>query len=354
MPEAWLLPVPPAPFRADALEELGFTGGSPACLFLEGYAGPALPGLAPLPGGALVCAPLGQLAQQAAELPEAWREPAMRALRPGRTSLRLRRGPLPIGERTFVMGILNLTPDSFSDGGRYAAVDAALAQARALVAEGADFLDVGGESTRPGASPVPLEEEMRRVLPVLEALQGNLSVPVSIDTYKWPVARAALRLGAEIVNDITAGLGDPQMLSGCAEEGAAVVLMHTQETARYERVGDEIRRHLASRAKAALAAGIGEDAIVLDPGIGFGKDPGHSFAAMRTLPALRALGFPVLVGPSRKRFLGEATGRPVGARGNGTVAAAALCVALGADIVRVHDVGPALDAVQVADRTVRG
>ncbi|MDA8345622.1 MAG: dihydropteroate synthase [Thermaerobacter sp.] len=354
MPKAWLLPVPPSPFRSDVLEELGYAGGGPACIFLEAYDGPSLPGLAQLRDGALICAPLEELARTAERLSQPWQEAALQALRPVRSSLRLRRGLLPLGERTYVMGILNLTPDSFSDGGSYPDVDAAVHQAQRLIADGADILDIGGESTRPGAQAVPLDEELRRVVPVLKALQGRIDVPISIDTYKWPVAQEALRLGAEIVNDITAGRTDPVMLGGCAAAGAAVVLMHTQEEARYARVGDEIRRHLSERAAAARAAGIAEDAIVLDPGIGFGKEPDHSYAALRMLPSLRALGHPVLLGPSRKRFLGAATGRPTQERGNATVAAVALSVAMGADIVRVHEVGPAVDAARVADRTVRG
>ncbi len=353
MQRAWLLPVAPPPLSSDALRELGYAGGGPTCLFLEGYEGPALPGLVPLAGGGLVCALQDELARIAQALPAPWREEAQQALRPAPRALRLRRGLLPLGSRTYVMGILNLTPDSFSDGGRYVDPGRAVEQAKALVAAGADILDVGGESTRPSAAPVPLEEELHRVVPLLAALRGEIDVPISIDTYKWPVAEQALRLGAEIVNDISAGLSDPAMLPGCAREGAAVVLMHTQEEAHYARVGEEVRRHLAERADAARAAGVAGDAIVLDPGIGFGKEPEHSYAVLRMLPTLRALGYPVLSGPSRKRFLGDATGKPVAERGDATVAAAALSAALGADIVRVHDVAPVVDAVRVADRTVR-
>lgn len=353
MLRAWLLPVPPWPLRSDVLAELGYEGAGPACMFLEGYEGPAQPGLAPLAGGALLCAPRDELADATQALPAAWRDAAKQALAPPAEALRLRRGLLPLGARTYVMGILNLTPDSFSDGGSYPGVEGAVRAAEAMVAQGADILDVGGESTRPGSRPVPLDEEIERVVPVLEALRGRVGVPISIDTRKWPVAREALRLGAEIVNDVSAGLDDPEMLPGCARSGTAVVLMHSQTEARYARVGDEVRHHLAARAEAARAAGVAPDAIVLDPGIGFGKEPEHSYAVLRQLPALRALGYPVLMGPSRKRFLGAATGKATAERLSATVAAVALSAALGADIVRVHDVGPAVDAVRVADWTAR-
>jgi dihydropteroate synthase len=365
MPQAWLLPVPSTPFRSDVLEELGHTGGGPVCLFLEGYGGPALPGLSPLAAGAMLCGTAAEILERVQALPAPWRDAALLALRPAPRELRLRRGKLPLGARTYVMGILNLTPDSFSDGGRFDRVEEACRQALAMQAAGADIIDIGGESTRhfqrvhrqaDDASEVrqlPVEEELARVLPVLDALRGELEVPLSIDTYKWPVAEAALARGAEIVNDVTAGLADPQMLSGVARSGAAVVLMHSKQEASYRSVGDEVRRHLRERADAAQAAGIAREAIVLDPGFGFGKEPEHSFAALRQLPSLRALGYAVLSAPSRKSFLGAATGKPIGEREDATVAAAALSVALGADIVRVHSVGPAMDAIRVADRTVR-
>ncbi len=368
MPQAWLLPVPSLPFRSDVLEELGHAGGGPVCLFLEGYRGPALPGLTLLAEGAMLCGTAAQLQDRLQELPPPWRDAALGAMRPSPRALRLRRGTLPLGERTYVMGILNVTPDSFSDGGRFDQVEEACAQALAMQAAGADIIDIGGESTRhfqrahrqadaargvAAGGEVPVAEELRRVVPVLDALRGELEVPISIDTYKWPVAEAALERGAEIVNDVTAGLADPEMLAGVARSGAAVVLMHSKHEPTYHRVGDEVRRHLRERAEAAQAAGIPRDAVVLDPGFGFGKEPEHSFAALRMLPSLRALGYAVLSAPSRKSFLGAATGKPIEERGDATVAAVALSVALGADIVRVHSVGPAIDAIRVADRTVR-
>jgi dihydropteroate synthase len=367
MADAWAFCLPQPPWRADVLEEVGLGSARPVHLFLEAYEGPDLPQLTRGNGGALLSAPLPDLERLLVQLPEPWRRQAEDALRPAPAALRLPRGLLPLGSRTYVMGIVNVTPDSFSDGGRFSGVDEACRHALQLQEAGADIIDIGGESTRHfqrvhrradaqrgvAGGALPLEEELRRVVPVLEALRGQIAVPISIDTYKWPVAEAALRRGAEIVNDVTAGLGDPEMLPGAARRGAAVVLMHAKEDAGYRRVGDEIRRHLRDRARAAEAAGVARDAIVLDPGFGFGKEPEHSFASLRMLPSLRALGYPVLSGPSRKSFLGAATGKGVGERGDATVAAVALSVALGADIVRVHDVGPAVDAVRVADRTVR-
>ncbi len=364
MPDAWVLGVPQPPARADVLEEVGLGSARQVHLFLEGYDGPDLPQLTRGTGGALLSAPPSAMAALLAELGEPWRSIGERAMRPAPRGLRLPRGVLPLGTRTYVMGIVNVTPDSFSDGGHYDAVEQACRHALELQAAGADIIDIGGESTRwyqqahrqeggTGAR-VPLDEELRRVVPVLEELRGLLEVPVSIDTYKWPVAEAALRLGAEIVNDVTAGLADPGMLAGTARHGAAIVLMHAQDEPHYANVGEEVRRQLRERAQAALAQGIPADAVVLDPGIGFGKDPEHSFAVLRMLPSLRALGYAVLSAPSRKSFLGAATGRPIGERLAATMAAVALSVAFGADIVRVHDVVEAVDAVRVADRTVRG
>ncbi len=365
MADAWVLSVPQPPWRADVLEEVGLGPACPVHIFLEGYDGPDLPQLTRGNGGALLSAPPAAIGALLAEIGEPWHALAEQALRPAPRALRLPRGVLPLGERTYVMGVVNVTPDSFSDGGRYSGVDRACAHALALQAAGADIIDIGGESTRwyqkahraadeTADARVSLDEELRRVVPVLEALKGQIEVPISIDTYKWPVAEAALHLGAEIVNDVTAGLADPEMLRGTALHGAAIVLMHAQEEPSYLHAGEEVRRHLRERARQAEACGIARDAIVLDPGIGFGKKPEHDYAVLRMMPSLRALGYAVLSGPSRKSFLGAATGKPVGERLEATLAVAALSVALGADIVRVHDVTETVDAVRVADRTVRG
>jgi dihydropteroate synthase len=262
------------------------------------------------------------------------------------------------GERTHLMGVVNVTPDSFSDGGRYLNREAAVEHARRLVEAGADILDVGGESTRPGAGAVPAEGELERVLPVIEALRDVTEVPISIDTRKASVAREALRLGAMLVNDIS-GLGhDPAMVEVVAELGAALALMHirgTPETMqvdpRYEDVVAEVIDGLGTGIERAVAAGVRRERIWVDPGIGFGKTVGHNLFLLRHLAELRVLGVPVLVGTSRKGFVGAvAGGRPPEHRLAGTLASlAAVAVLHGADIVRVHDVAEARDALAVAD-----
>lgn len=255
------------------------------------------------------------------------------------------------------MGIINATPDSFSDGGHHLGPERAADVAVRMVAEGADLLDLGAESTRPGASPVDVAEETRRLLPVLRAVRRAVAVPLSIDTMKAEVARVALGEGADLVNDVSAGRFDPAMLALCAAAGAPVVLMHMQGTPAtmqqapcYTDVIGEVRAFLAERAQAAEAAGIPRDAIVLDPGIGFGKTKIHSCALLARLDLIAALGYPILVGVSRKGFLGEVLGgRSAEARSFGTAAAVAVAVDRGARIVRVHDVGPARDVVRVVE-----
>lgn len=250
------------------------------------------------------------------------------------------------------MGIVNVTPDSFSDGGRFFSVDVALAQAERLIGEGADILDVGGESTRPGATPVPLEVELDRVLGVIEALR-DCRAPISIDTYKPEVMRAGISAGASMVNDVNA-LEAPGALQAVAESEAAVCLMHKQGDPqtmqldpRYDDVVREVRGYLNERANAALAAGIARERIVIDPGFGFGKTADHNLALLRELAQLKSLGFPVLAGLSRKSLLGKLTRRPITERVYSSVAAALIAVAHGAAIVRVHDVAPTRDALEV-------
>lgn len=262
-------------------------------------------------------------------------------------------------DRTRIMGIVNVTPDSFSDGGRFAAVDAAVEHALAQVAAGADILDIGGESTRPGADPVPEEVELARVVPVIEALRSQVSVPISIDTYKMAVAKAALLAGADIVNDVTALRGDPEMARFVGSEKVPVVLMHAlwppatmQEAPEYVDVVEDVASFLEDRARYAMAFGAKRDQIVVDPGIGFGKTTEHNLALLRDVPRLLALGYPVLVGPSRKRFIGDLTGRPASERLSGTIGAVAVCAAAGANIIRVHDVEAIGDAVRVVDAIV--
>jgi len=253
-----------------------------------------------------------------------------------------------------IMGILNLTPDSFSDGGDLSSLDEALSRARRLVGEGADMLDVGGESTRPGARPVPVEEELRRILPLVEAATSTLSVPVSVDTRNATVAAAALEAGATVVNDVS-GLGhDPEMAHLVAEAGGSLVLSHMRGTpanmrdlAVYRDVVLEVVEELGHSLDVARKAGIDEDRIVLDPGIGFAKSGRHSLRILNGIGRLLALGRPVLVGPSRKSFIGDVTGAPPRDRGAGTLAACVLSYLGGARIFRVHDVAPVVQALAV-------
>lgn len=253
-----------------------------------------------------------------------------------------------------LMGIVNVTPDSFSDGGRHVEQDAAVAHAHALADSGANLLDVGGESTRPGAAPVSVEVERARVLPVVERLARG-GVPISIDTSKAAVAEAALVAGAVIVNDVTA-LGDPRMAEVVARQGAGLILMHMRGTPRTMQQGDlssadivgEVRDSLAERLAYAVGAGVPREAIVLDPGIGFGKTVTQNIALLAGLRRLATLGRPLLVGLSRKSFLGVLTERTVEQREAGTTAAHALATVEGAHLLRVHDVAAARDAVRVA------
>jgi len=260
---------------------------------------------------------------------------------------------------TLVMGALNVTPDSFSDGGLHADAASAIARGLEMLDEGADLVDVGGESTRPGAQPVDAEEELRRVIPVVRDLAAAGAV-VSIDTAKAEVAAAALRSGAAVVNDVTA-LGDPAMAKVVAAAGAGLVLLHMQGTPRtmqadprYEDVVAEVARFLAGRAAVAQAAGIDPACLCVDPGIGFGKALEHNLALLRGIPDLVDLGYPVLVGASRKRFLAGILGPiPPGERDAATAAAHVLAIAGGAAAIRVHDVVVALQTARVADAIVR-
>lgn len=260
-------------------------------------------------------------------------------------------------ERPLVMGVLNVTPDSFSDGGRYGDPRRALARAEEMVTEGADLLDVGGESTRPGAPPVDPDEEAARVLPVLRLLRERLPhVPVSVDTRRAAVARAALAEGAEIVNDVSA-LADPEMGGVVAETGAGVVLMHMRGTPQtmqldpcYDDVAGEVADELEGALRRARAAGIAEEAVVVDPGIGFAKTAEHNLEVIARLEVLGRLGRPVLLGPSRKAFIGRLLGGvPAEARGVGTAAACVAGLLHGARVFRVHDVRTVRQALDVAE-----
>jgi dihydropteroate synthase len=271
-------------------------------------------------------------------------------------ALRTRAGVLAL-DRAVVVGVLNATPDSFSDGGAHLDPGRAAAAAAEMVAAGAGLLDLGAEATRPGAAPVPQEEELRRLLPVLRAVRAAVRVPLSVDTTKAAVAEAAIAEGADVVNDVSAGRADPAMFSSCARASVPIVLMHMQGTPatmqaepRYGDVVGEVASFLSERAGAARAAGIAAEQIVLDPGIGFGKTVDHNCRLLRRLDALVALGYPVLVGVSRKGFIGRLLqGRDVEQRLFGTAAAVALAVAGGAKLVRVHDVAAVHDVVVVTE-----
>jgi dihydropteroate synthase len=253
-----------------------------------------------------------------------------------------------------VMGVLNVTPDSFSDGGRYADVADAIERGVAMAGEGAAIIDVGGESTRPGAADVGLQEELERVVPVIEALVRRVPVPVSVDTSKPEVMQAAIAAGASLVNDVKA-LRAPGAVEAVAGTGAAVCLMHMQgeprtmqEAPSYGDVVGEVRQFLASRVQVCVAAGIGRESICVDPGIGFGKRPEHNLALLSAIGRLADPDLPVLIGVSRKSLVGIITGRPPGGRLAGSVAFAALAVMGGAAIIRAHDVAETVDAVKVA------
>lgn len=252
-----------------------------------------------------------------------------------------------------VMGILNVTPDSFSDGGCFNAIDAAIARAREMVSEGATLIDVGGESTRPGAAPVSVDEELKRVIPVVRAIRGELPVVISVDTSKPEVMQAAAREGAGLINDVRA-LQETGALEMAVRLGLPVCLMHMQgepgtmqAAPRYSNVTDEVGRFLEQRAACCLAAGIASDRIVLDPGFGFGKTLEHNLCLLQKLPALLRLGFPLMVGVSRKSMVGAVLKVPVNERVNGSITLAGLAVWLGATIIRAHDVRATVEAVKV-------
>lgn len=265
------------------------------------------------------------------------------------------------GKRTYLMGVLNVTPDSFSDGGEFNTPAAALAQAHHLVAAGADILDIGGQSTRPGAAEVSLEDELERVLSVLQVLRPEISVPISVDTTRATVAKAAVAGGADIINDISGGTFDSTMFPTVAQLGVPIVIMHIrgtpqtmQQHTEYEDLIGEIYQFLASRISAAIAAGISQNRIIIDPGIGFAKKYHQSIEIIRKLSEFRPLNCPILVGPSRKSFLGHILNQPdPKARVWGTAAACCAAIANGADILRVHDVQEMHDVCRVADTLLR-
>lgn len=275
--------------------------------------------------------------------------------------LRCRGRDLRYGQRTLVMGVINVTPDSFSGDGLGDRVDLAVAQAMRMVEEGADLLDVGGESTRPTAKPVSERDERERVVPVVREIAAVVPVPISVDTRKPAVAEAALAAGAHIVNDVAGLQRDPGMAAVAAAFGAPVVVMHSPGEpwdvawpVRYDDVVDDVRSYLARSIEIATTAGVPGDQIVVDPGFGFGKSVADNLVLLRRLGELKSLGAPMLIGTSRKSSIGRILGLPVEERLEGSLATLPLAIAQGADIVRVHDVRASVRAVRVADAIVRG
>jgi len=261
------------------------------------------------------------------------------------------------GDRTYLMGVLNVTPDSFSDGGKFNTLETALAHAQYLVDAGADIIDIGGQSTRPGAEELSLEEELNRVLPILQALRPHTQVPISVDTTRASVARAAVEAGADMVNDISGGIFDPDMLSVVAQLQVPIVLMHMrgtpqtmQQMTEYSQLIGEIYEFLESRIAAAIAAGVDKANIIIDPGIGFAKNYQQNLELLRSLPEFSSLGCSLLVGSSRKSFIGHILNQPnPEARVWGTAATCCAAIAGSADILRVHDVKEMRDVCRVAD-----
>lgn len=263
---------------------------------------------------------------------------------------------LPLADRVHIMGVLNVTPDSFSDGGRYVDPDAAVAHALSMVEQGADVLDIGAESSQPGAVPIDEEEERRRLISVVRAVCRRTTVPVSVDTTKASIAQEALDVGAALINDISALRFDARMGAVVAKSGAGLILMHMQGTpqtmqraAQYTDVVEEVRQFLKARLEAAREAGIQAERILLDPGIGFGKNCQHNVVLLDRLDAFHTLGRPLVIGVSRKAFIGKILGRPVGERLMGTAGAVAVAVMKGARMVRVHDVAPIRDVVKMVE-----
>jgi dihydropteroate synthase len=277
------------------------------------------------------------------------------------TFMQIRDRVLNWGDRTYVMGILNVTPDSFSDGGEFNTLETAIGQAQHMLAAGVDLIDIGGQSTRPGAIEVSLETECDRVVPVIQKLREFTSIPISVDTDRAEVAEAAIAAGADLVNDVSGGMRDPQMLPVIARLGVPIVLMHMRGTPQtmqtltdYADLIGELCQWLQQRVQAAIAAGISADRIILDPGIGFAKTCEQNLEILHQLPRLRSLGYPLLVGVSRKSFIGRILDRhDPKDRIWGTAAACTAAISGGADILRVHDVAPLWDVCRVADAIFR-
>ncbi len=266
------------------------------------------------------------------------------------------------GDRTYIMGVLNVTPDSFSDGGEFVSLQNALNQAQHLQTSGADILDIGGQSTRPGAEEVSPEEEMKRVIPLIEALRSRSNCPISVDTYRAGVAAAALDAGADLINDVSGGTADPEMLPLIGERQVPAILMHMRGTpttmqslTQYDDVVAEVAEKLQQYVQAAIVCGVSPQQVILDPGIGFAKTQDQNLQLLRELPQFHQLGYPLLLGVSRKSFIGRILDRPEAKdRVWGTAAACTAAIAAGADILRVHDLPAMSDVARVADVLLRG
>lgn len=251
--------------------------------------------------------------------------------------------------KTYVMGILNVTPDSFSDGGRWSSVDAALKHAYEMIEDGADIIDVGGESTRPGHTPVNAEEELTRIIPVIEALKSSFDIPISVDTYKARVAKESIAAGADLINDIWGLKKDAEMVGVIAKSNAACCLMHNRETAMYNSFLEDVINDLRSTVDMAKKAGIADDRIILDPGVGFAKDLRQNLIITKHLEDLRELGYPVLLGTSRKSMIGLTLNTPADEREEGTIATTVMAVEKGCSFVRVHNVKANIRAVRMTE-----
>jgi dihydropteroate synthase len=266
--------------------------------------------------------------------------------------LRARGREIPLGPRPIIMGILNVTPDSFSDGGAYASQDEAVAAAQRMMSEGAAIIDVGGESTRPGHAPLDAESEMKRAIPAVESLAAISSAPISIDTYKAKVATAALTAGAHMVNDVWGLARDPDMAKAIGDGGAAAIIMHNRETIDGSLdIFEDMKVFFAKAVEKALRAGVGEDQIVLDPGIGFGKTLEQNFAILGNLSRMNDYGFPVLLGASRKSFINKVSPSDPGERIGGSVVTTVFAALAGISIVRVHDVATHMQALRIVEAT---
>nr|WP_277999005.1 dihydropteroate synthase [Moorella sulfitireducens] len=290
---------------------------------------------------------LGKLANTIQDALDKWEKTGIK-------EIKCPRGPLILGRRTLVMGIINVTPDSFSDGGRFFDPGAAVEHAHRLVEEGADIIDIGGESTRPGHEPVPAEEEWHRLEPVLKRLVAEIKVPISVDTYKSITARRALDLGVDIINDIWGCRGDADMAAVCGRYGVPVIIMHNQQGTAYRDLMFEILAFLQESIRLAEENGVPPTQIIIDPGIGFGKDYYQNLQIMGRLGELKVLGKPILLGTSRKSLIGKTLDLPADQRLEGTAATVALGITQGIDIIRVHDVKAMVRVARMADAIVRG